>query len=124
MFGINKEKEVEGKEKSPAETTAEIIKEHKENKEEDLQAAPITWKEIKALNKSRYDQIRTKFKKTFIIANKRTGQIVEISAASSIHACKIIGWKSRKVRVLEVKENKDYISQESDKKVKNEEEQV
>jgi hypothetical protein len=39
-----------------------------------------------------------------VIRNKRTGQIVEIRAASSYHACNIIGWKHTQVKLLEEKE--------------------
>jgi len=37
-----------------------------------------------------------------VLLNKKTGQIVEIKAASSFHACNIIGWKSKHVRTLAV----------------------
>jgi len=41
--------------------------------------------------------------KTYVIRNKRTNKIAEIKAASSIHACNLIGWRSRHVSVLEIK---------------------
>ena len=68
--------------------------------------APLTYKEAKAFKKSKYGEKianNDKFTKIYIIRNKRTNQVVELRAASPIHACNIIGWKPRKVQVLDVK---------------------
>ena len=76
-----KQKEEEGKEKGPP---------------------PLTWKEIKSLKRNRYFDIKDKYNKAFVLQNKRTNQIAEIQAASSFHACKIIGWKSNRTKVIDV----------------------
>ena len=71
---------------------------------ETIQPAQLTYKEAKALKKSRYEEIEKnpKYKNSYILLNTKTNQIVEIKAASSYHACNIIGWKSNKVKVLGV----------------------
>ena len=68
--------------------------------------APLTRKEAKALKKSKYASKTAnndKYTKMYIIRNKKTNQVVELRAASSFHACNIIGWKPRKVQVLDVR---------------------
>lgn len=74
--------------------------------EEEQRQPTITIKELKALKRARYDKIVDKFQFAYIIQNKKTGLVVEIRAASSYHACKIIGWRPRHVRVLEVIDTK------------------
>ena len=104
MFGKKKKDEIHtgNKEKTPAEMTATTVDGAKE--ETEVTVPPITWREIKYLKKANYEQTKNKFKKAFVIMNIRTGQIVELNAASAYHACNIIGWKARKVRVLEEKD--------------------
>ncbi len=65
---------------------------------------PLTYKEARALKKARYEDVikNPKFKQSFVLLNKKTGQIVEIKAASSFHACNIIGWKPNKVTILAI----------------------
>ena len=63
---------------------------------------PITWREIKALKKCRYFDIKDAYEQAYVIRNKRTKQIVEIQAATAIQACKIIGWKPKNTKVLDV----------------------
>jgi hypothetical protein len=73
------------------------------SKVESDEPAPLTWKEAKALKRSKYASTvaeNDKFTKNYVIRNKQTNQVVELRAASSIHACNLIGWKPRKVEVL------------------------
>lgn len=79
-------------------------------KEEQKQSAPLTYKEMKSLQKSRYEDIakNPKFKKTYLLRNNKTGQMAEIRASSSFHACNIIGWKANKVTVIKETEIKEY----------------
>ena len=74
--------------------------------EKEKEPAPLTFKEEKALKKAGYEKImeEKKFKKIFVLKNKKTNQIAEIRAASSFHACNIIGWKSNKVVIIQEKE--------------------
>ena len=65
------------------------------------QEIPLTYKELKSLKKARYDEIAPKFKNVFVLKNKKTGQIAEIRAASSFHACNIIGWRKNRVQVIQ-----------------------
>jgi len=80
---------------------------------------PLTHKEAKALKRSNYEKISSKFNTAYVLQNKKTGQIVELRAASSFHACNIIGWKPNRVVVIEQKVIKEEV-QES-KEVKKEE---
>ena len=123
MFGIGKKKENEevdiveskdtgvtydGSENVTATVTAiptATITDDKDTSEDE--PAPLTWKEAKALKRSRYEEKAAKndkYTKMYIIRNKRTNQIVELRAASSLHAANIIGWKPRKIEVLDVRE--------------------
>jgi len=81
---------------------------------------PLTMKEIKALKRARYEDTANNFNKAYVIQNKRTGQIVEIRAASSVHAANIIGWRPRHVNLIEVKEIKESEPQNENPKVESE----
>ncbi len=63
-------------------------------------------KDTRSLKASRYGEIKDKFSTTFVIKNKKTGMIVELKAASSTHACKLIGWRPNNVKLIEVREGK------------------
>ena len=84
---------------------AEIVQENKDVTPEP-QNIPLTYKELKALKRSRYEDkimLNPLFKKAYVIQNIKTGQVAEVRAASSLHACNIIGWKPRRVRVISEK---------------------
>lgn len=75
-------------------------------KEETKEIPPLTFKEMKALKRSRYQESimnNSMFKKSYVLFNKKTGQMAEIRAASSFHACNIIGWKKNQVRLIKEK---------------------
>jgi len=88
------------------ENVAEIVKEEKQIPSEPTQPPPLTYREMKSLKKNRYEEImdNPKCTKSYVLKNKKTGQIVEIKAFSSFHACNIIGWKPNKVSVIEEKD--------------------
>ena len=72
-----------------------------EHQEEAVQQPPpLTHREAKYLKRSQYEKIAEKFNTSYVLKNTRTGQIVEIRAASSFHACNIIGWKPNRVKIL------------------------
>ena len=78
------------------------------NRDNEKKSIPsIGWREIKALKRSRYLDVKDKYDKAFILSNKRTKQVVEIQAASSLQACQMIGWKPRHIKVLDVLNVKD-----------------
>ena len=84
-------------------TPVEVEHVHDDNcnhQEEIQQPPPLTRKEAKALKRSDYDKIAEKFNTSYVLKNTKTGQIVEIRAASSFHACNIIGWKPNRVKIL------------------------
>ncbi len=61
-------------------------------------------REMKNLKKNNYEEIRHKFPKSFTLKNIKTGQVVEINAASSLHACNLVRWRPRHVRIIESNE--------------------
>jgi hypothetical protein len=69
----------------------------------------VSWKEMKALKKSKYDEKSLKYNKVYVIRNKITGMIVELRAASSLQAANFIGWRPRHTVVVKVKDIKDEI---------------
>ncbi len=78
----------------------------------------LTRREMKYLKKNRYMSIKDNPSyKSFIIFNKKNGQMVEIKAASSFHACKIIGSKPNQVKVIS--ENTLKMITEAENKVEN-----
>ena len=113
MFGFGKKKEIDVKASDYIDVESpELIDDaeqgekdmvKKEQEPEQINPPPLTFKEAKALKKSDYDlkiKDNPMFKNMYVLRNKRTGQIVQIRAASSFHACNIIGWKPNKVKVL------------------------
>lgn len=69
--------------------------------QDQFQPNPLTRREMKYLKKNRYFDIKDNPSyKDFILFNKKTGQMVEIKASSSFHACKIIGWKPNQVTLI------------------------
>lgn len=89
--------------------SAQPVEEAEENK-----IAPLTYREIKSLKRARYEEVSKNptFKNVYVIRNTKTNQMVEIRAASSFHACKIIGWKPNRVRVVSVAEIKEHVKEE------------
>jgi len=84
---------------------------------EEEQAPTITIKDFKALKRSGYEKIADKFQYAYVIRNKKTGVVVEIRAASSVHACNIIGWRPKNTQLIEVidtkkKENAEKVGKE------------
>ena len=90
----------------PTENKEHVCDEHcghthnQEQPQDHTEPPPLTYKEARALKRSKYETIANNFKTAYVLRNKRTGQIVEIRAASSCHACNIIGWKTNKVELL------------------------
>jgi hypothetical protein len=72
------------------------------DKEDKQLTQQLTWKDVKALKRSKYLEKKGRYKKSFIIQHKKTRAIAEINAISSIDACHFIGWKPRQVKLLEV----------------------
>lgn len=86
--------------------------------EEQQRQPTISMKEFKSLKRADYDKIVEKYPLAYVIRNKKTGLVVQIQAASSYHACKIIGWRPRQVELIEVIDTK---KQENAQEVKKEE---
>jgi hypothetical protein len=58
---------------------------------------------MKALKRVNYEtkiMNNPNYKIVYLLGNTKTGQVVAIRAASSFHACQIIGWKSSRVKLL------------------------
>ena len=60
----------------------------------------LTNKELASLKRNKYDRIMNNFSKSYVLANIKTGKVVEIKASSSYHACNMIGWRPKNTRVL------------------------
>ena len=114
MFGLGKknkndEKNDEGnrdvtfERKGPTPEPTPSATTDQQSEEKTQEVPPISIKEMKALKRAKYDKIAPNLKKSFILENIKTGQIVEIRGVSAFHACNIIGWRKNKVRVLEEK---------------------
>ena len=78
----------------------------------------LTYKDHKSLKRSKYNEEASKFRYAYVLQNRKTGAIVELRAASSFHACNMIGWRPNKVLLMEVidtekKENQDAEKNES-----------
>jgi hypothetical protein len=54
----------------------------------------------KNLTKNNYNETKNKFCKLFTLRHKTTGKIIEVQAASSVHACSLVGWNPKKVILI------------------------
>jgi len=80
---------------------AKLLKETKEKKRE----YNVGYKELKSLRKNKYAEKSDDFDTSYVIQNTKTKQIVEIKAASVILAAKMVGWRPRHVKLIQVNEN-------------------
>lgn len=91
---------------SRGESAPQAFKKSIAEAEEEQQQPTISIKDIKALKRSNYSKIADKFQFAYVIKNKKTGLVVEIRAASSVHACNIIGWRPKQVKLIEIIDTK------------------
>jgi len=124
MIGLNKKDKEEKTEEVKVSTkaTAELKKQIKDGLEEEAASEeviipPIGPKEIRSLNRHNYEKVSQNFDKIFLIRNRRTNQIVELRAASSAHACTMIGWKPKHVRLMEEKSTNKEVKPSSVKEI-------
>ena len=59
------------------------------------------YKQNRYLKKAKYNDEMKKWDTAFVLQNKKTGLISEIRAASSYHACNMLGWKVNQAILLE-----------------------
>lgn len=62
-------------------------------------------KDIRNLQRNKYEEVSKRFEKSYVIKNKKTKQIVELKAASSVHAANLIGWRPRHIELIETIDN-------------------
>lgn len=62
----------------------------------------LSWREMKALKKSKYFNIKDKYTTSYVLRNKKTGMVAELQASSATHASHLIGWRPRQIEVLDV----------------------
>lgn len=62
----------------------------------------ITKKDLVNLKRNKYDKVRESYPDSFVVKNNKTGQIVEIRAASSFHACNMIGWRPKNCTLIDI----------------------
>ncbi len=116
MFGKNifgKKDKKDNKEHIEKVNNEEIQKAQAENA-----PIPLSWKEVKALKRNRYNDNIDNYNKSFVIKNIRTGMIVEIKASSSFQAAKFIGWRPRHTVVVKVKDLSKNLADEKEAKSK------
>lgn len=66
----------------------------------------LSRKDYKWLQKSHYNEEKTRWNKTFVLQHKNhPAKVVELKAATAVHACSYIHWKPKQVRVLEIRED-------------------
>ncbi|MFW5803995.1 MAG: hypothetical protein ACOCWG_02070 [bacterium] len=82
-----------------------LMTEEKDLDKETTDDIPLTRKDMKAMKRSRYSEKSDGYKYTFVVKNKKTGQIAELNASSPLQATNFIGWRPRHVKILETKIN-------------------
>lgn len=120
MFGRKKKEEEKEEIAVEKGLMIEEPKKPKAEPEPEEQIPPLTFREMKALKRSRYEQNAPKWKEVFVIQNKRTKQIAELRAMSAYHAANLIGWRPRQVKLLERKMAEDHSEPVENKEVKRE----
>ena len=107
-------------------TTVEVTPEPATPAVEHIETVPLGEDEINSLTRNGYERIKDRFTKTFVIekyfwarmqvaegpdgpANKlvKVKRLAEIKACNLMHALKLIGWDSRNVSVVMVKDEYD-----------------
>lgn len=66
----------------------------------DRRATSLTKKEVNALRDHKYEEAVKKYNISYTVLNKKTGLIVEMKAASAVHACTMIGWKAKNCKLI------------------------
>jgi hypothetical protein len=61
----------------------------------------LSKKEIRSLKDSKYNENINKYNTSYVLLNNKTGMIVEMKAASSVHACNMIGWRIKNCTLLD-----------------------
>ena len=108
MFGKKKnEKNEENTEETTITVKSEVTDIPDVTTDQEQAPMVLSFKEEKALKKSRYAEKCKLFDKSFVIKNKRTGMIVELKASSSIQAANFIGWKANHTVLIKQKDLKD-----------------
>ena len=72
---------------------------HSADGEPEVRKPLLDYKDIKNLKKAGYEKMNEKWPNTYVLQHK-SGKIAELKAVSSLHACNLIGWRSRHVKIL------------------------
>ena len=75
-----------------------------DNKQQYHQQAD-TRKEQKNLKANNYEKLAPTMPFKYVMANNKKGIVAEICAVSPVHACNLLGWRTRCCKVLEIKKN-------------------
>jgi hypothetical protein len=73
---------------------------HSHSHSHDRRATSLTKKEVNALRDHKYEDAVKKYNISYTVLNKKTGLIVEMKAASAVHACTMIGWKAKNCKLI------------------------
>ena len=72
---------------------------HSVEADQEKERTSIGLMEMKSLKNSKYDKLKDKWPNSYVLKHK-SGKIAELHAVSSIHACKLIGWRPRHVKII------------------------
>jgi hypothetical protein len=73
-----------------------------EDNNSNYRQAQLSNREINSLKRKNYLESSKKFNQSFVVLNKKTGMLVEMRAATSYHACTMIGWRPKNCRILKI----------------------
>jgi hypothetical protein len=63
------------------------------------------------LRKNKYEEVQKKYTDVFILKHKNfPNKVVELKAASSVHACNLIGWRPRHVELVQKDTDKEEVT--------------
>jgi hypothetical protein len=81
------------------EETSPVTLEAGEEQVEEVKDIPLGIRDIKALKRNKYDDVKNNFNQVFVLKHK-TGKIAQLQAASDAHACTLIGWRPRQCKLI------------------------
>lgn len=80
----------------PAQKETDKVEHHNHND----RATNLSKKEMSSLREHKYEDAAKKYNTSYTILNKKTGLIVEMRAASPLHACTMIGWRAKNSKLI------------------------
>ena len=79
----------------------------KKPKKKTMVPRQIDDRDVRRLLANNYEALSKKFNTAFVLLDERSGKIAELWAASDMHACNLLGWKYKHVRVLRTRKREE-----------------